>query len=85
MVNAGIERRAFETDTHSRIMDIESQLEVGHERMERIEKKLDEVYDILSTAKGFFKVLDVIGKGVKWLMMVAAFCSAVYAAITHRW
>ena len=84
MTDPHSERRAFEADTHERILEIESQLDHWHERMERIEKKLDEVYEIVAAAKGFFKVLGVIGTAVKWMMLVGAACAAAWAAITHR-
>lgn len=78
------ERRKFEADTHDRIMEIESQLDFGDKRMERIEKKLDEVYEIVSAAKGFFKVLGVIATGVKWLMLMTAAIAAAWAAFKTK-
>lgn len=81
-----IERRLFEADTTYKIGEIESQLEDGSRRMERIEKKLDEVYEIVAAAKGFFKVLGVIGKVVKWLMLMGGAVAAAWAAFTHaKW
>ena len=81
-----IERRLFEADTTYKIGEIESQLEEGTQRMERIEKKLDEVYEIVAAAKGFFKVLGVIGKCVKWLMLMGGAITAAWAAFTHtKW
>lgn len=91
MTQASEERRAFEHRTHSQIMGIEKRLYAGQERMERIEAKLDansaktdEVHEIISVAKGFFKVLGWIGKGVKWLTVVGAFVGGVWAAWAHR-
>lgn len=78
------ERRKFEGETHARIMEIKSQLEFGDQRMERTEKKLDEVYEIVSAAKGFFKVLGVIGTGVKWIMLMAAAIAAAWAAFKTK-
>ena len=78
------ERRKFETETHDQILEIESQLDFGDKRMERIEKKLDEVYEIVSTAKGFFKVLGLIGTGVKWLMLMTAAIAAAWAAFKTK-
>ena len=81
---------AFETDTHNRFMQIEKRLEDGNERMQRIEDKVDaqaiktdEVYDIIVAAKGFFKVLSWIGKGVKWMTIIGGAIGGAYAAITH--
>jgi len=86
MTTPSNERRAFETDTHARIMDIESQLDRGDERMERIETdvavmkgQVAEVYEILSAAKGFFKVLGWIGKAVKWAVGVGTAFIALWA------
>ena len=81
---------AFETDTHDRFMRIEKRLDDGNERMQRIEEKVDaqgvktdEVYEIIIAAKGFFKVLGWIGKGVKWLTIIGGAITGVYAAVTH--
>lgn len=79
-----IERRLFEADTTYKFGEIESQLEEGTQRMERIEAKLNEVYEIVSAAKGFFKVLGVIGTGVKWLMLMTAAIAAAWAAFKAK-
>lgn len=80
-----IERRLFEANAEYKFGEIESQLEEGTQRMERIEAKLNEVYEIVVVAKGFFKVLGVIGKVVKWLMLIGGFAVGVKAAIINRW
>lgn len=77
-------RRSFEVETYERIREIESQLEDGGERMERIEAKVDEVYDIVVTAKGFFKVLGAIGVAVKWIMLMASALAAAWAAFRYK-
>ena len=84
MTEATERRRNFEAETFMKFAEIDSQLDEGAERMERIEKKLDEVYEIIATAKSFFKVLGVIGKAVKWLIMMCGAIGAAWAAFTHR-
>lgn len=80
-----IDRRLFEADTAYKFGEIESQLEEGTQRMERIEAKLNEVYEIVVVAKGFFKVLGFVGKCVKWLMLIGGFFVAVKAAVLNKW
>ena len=80
-----IERRLFEANAEYKFGEIESQLEEGTQRMERIEAKLNEVYEIVVVAKGFFKVLGVIGKCVKWLMLIGGAFVAAKAAFFAKW
>lgn len=84
-MSSPIDRRLFEANAEYKFGEIESQLEEGAQRMERIEAKLDEVYEIVVTAKGFFKVLGVIGKCVKWLMLIGGAIVAIKAAIFAKW
>lgn len=62
----------FETETHDKILSMETQLS-------ELKAKVDEVYDIVSMAKGFFRVLGIIGAAIKWLTIV---CTAAAAAMT---
>lgn len=67
-------RRAEPSD---RVADIEAQLAT-------LQEKLDEIYEIVAAAKGFFKVLGVIGKAVKWMLVVGGAIGAAWAAFTHK-
>lgn len=72
---------------------IEQRLKNGDERMGRIEAELTrnteattEVLDLLTAAKGAFRVLGGLGAVARWLGGIAAACVAIWGllyAITH--
>lgn len=64
-------------ESHDRIAEIEVQLDA-------LKSKVDEIYEIVAAAKGFFKVLGVVGKAVKWLMLMCAAVAAAWAAFHHK-
>lgn len=72
MSTAPINRR--KPDSPDRIAEIEDQLD-------ELKKKVDEIYEIVAAAKGFFKVLGAIGAGVKWLSLVCAAVGAAWVAL----
>ena len=49
------------------MLNMQKRLEEGDARMKRIEESIAEILDIIQTAKGFFKVLGLVGTTVKWL------------------
>ena len=71
----------------ARVATIEGQLAAGAARMTRHEKLLlenttatQEVLAIVTTAKGFFRVLGLIGEGVKWLSALGTAAAALWVA-----
>jgi hypothetical protein len=72
------DRRTTDRGLGGRVLTIEEQLSKGGERMDKHEALLtentaatQEVLEIVTLAKGFFKVLGHIGTGVKWLTGIA--------------
>jgi hypothetical protein len=84
----------FETDTASRFFHIDTRFQEGSEQMQALdakvvslEKKVDtnnkqtaEILEIVQLAKGFFRVLGIIGKFVKWSLAIGASIAAIWAA-----
>lgn len=79
--------RAFDEPTHPQdsksdyriIQDFEVRLQARDERMNRIEKKIDdncadtsEVLDILRLGKSFFRLAGYVGAFLKWFTAIAA-------------
>jgi hypothetical protein len=72
---------------------IDERLAAGDERMRKIETELTrntdattEVLDLLTAAKGAFRVFGAIGAGARWVGGIAAALIAVWGllfAITH--
>lgn len=62
---------------------MQKRLEEGDARMKRIEESIAEILDIIQTAKGFFRVLGVIGTLVKWLAGLGAAAVVLYNLIFH--
>jgi hypothetical protein len=67
---------------------IDDRLNKGSERMDRIEKALNnnnadtsEVLEILRGAKAFFKVTGWVGSFIKWLVPIAAGLAAIWATL----
>ena len=83
------ERRA----SAATLLGIEEQLAAGTERMDAFDatlkanteligavaKQIQEVLDIMSTAKAGFRALGWLGAGVRWVGSVVAACAAVWA------
>lgn len=76
---------------YDRMNEAEIRLEDGDLRMERIEGNLarntmatNEILEIVTMGKGFFRVLGYIGKATKWLMVMGAAIGTLYTAWTHR-
>lgn len=79
--------------TEERLAAIEERLDRGSDRMDRIERTLNEntdatleVRDLINTVKGGFKVLGWLGGGAKWIGSLATAGAAIYGfiwAITH--
>jgi hypothetical protein len=74
-----------------KIQIVEERLTDGHSRMDRLEQKIDantavteEIRDIVSTAKGFFRVLGLIGNIAKWIAAIGAAVTITYSAWTHK-
>ena len=74
--NSTIERR-------QEMLDMQKRLEEGDARMQRIEESITEILDIIQTAKGFFKVLGLIGTSVKWLAGLGTAAIVFYNLIFH--
>lgn len=74
--NSTIERR-------QEMLDMQKRLEEGDARMQRIEESITEILDIIQTAKGFFKVLGLIGTSVKWLAGLGTAAVVFYNLIFH--
>jgi hypothetical protein len=73
-----------------RVASIEAQLAKGSERMKAIEMALVEntavtqdVLEIITTAKGFFKVLGYVGEAAKWLVGIAAGVGTLWSVWPH--
>lgn len=60
-----------------RIAELEKQIE-------EVKEKLDEIYEIVAAAKGFFKVLGAIGAAVKWIAMICAALVGIWVAIKPK-
>ena len=63
----------------SALDDMQAQLDVGGQRMDRIEAKLDsnskdtaEILDILNLGKSFFRAIGYFGAFLKWSTAIAA-------------
>jgi len=85
------DHRATDKGLGKKVGTIEDQLDRGAARMGEIERALAdntaatrEVLEIVSMGKSFFRVLGVIGSGVKWLAGMATVVAAAYAAWTHK-
>lgn len=74
--NSTIERR-------QEMLDMQKRLEEGDARMQRIEESITEILDIIQTAKGFFKVLGLIGTSVKWLAGLGTAAVVFYNILFH--
>lgn len=65
------------------MLNMQKRLEEGDARMKRIEESIAEILDIIQTAKGFFKVLGLIGTTVKWLAGLGTAAVVFYNIIFH--
>ena len=66
--------------------DMESQLKANTEITNEAKAKIDEVYNILDTAKGAFKFFSILSTVMKWLGIIAAAITAIWVfvhQITH--
>lgn len=85
------DRRATDRGLGGKVLSIEDRLERGDRRMSTIEKSLkdntaatQEVLEIVTMGKSFFKVMGHIGSGIKFIAGVAAAVGSVWYAWTHR-
>jgi hypothetical protein len=74
-------------DTQVEFESVNLRLRVGEDRMNNMESLIkqntiltQEVRDILELGKSFFKILNLLGKLIKWVGGIAAAVGAVYAA-----
>jgi hypothetical protein len=65
------------------MLNMQKRLEEGDARMKRIEESIAEILDIIQAAKGFFKVLGLVGTTVKWLAGLGTAAVVVYNIIFH--
>lgn len=65
------------------MLNMQKRLEEGDARMKRIEESIAEILDIIQTAKGFFKVLGLVGTTVKWLAGIGTAAVVFYNIIFH--
>lgn len=65
------------------MLDMQKRLEEGDARMQRIEESISEILGIIQTAKGFFKVLGLIGTSVKWVAGLGTAAVVLYNVIFH--
>ena len=65
------------------MLNMQKRLEEGDARMKRIEESIAEILDIIQTAKGFFKVLGLVGTTVKWLAGLGTAAILLYNIIFH--
>jgi len=84
------DRRTTDRGVGGRVSAIEAKLVEGAERMDKHEKLLAEntaatreVLEIVTMAKGFFKVLGHIGNGIKWTTGLVASAGAIWAWWPH--
>ena len=64
--------------TTQQIANLDKKVEANTEVTMASSGKVDEVHEILTAAKGFFKVAKWVGIALKWL---GASCAAISAAI----
>lgn len=65
------------------MLNMQKRLEEGDARMKRIEESIAEILDIIQAAKGFFKVLGLVGTTVKWLAGLGTAAILLYNIIFH--
>lgn len=65
------------------MLNMQKRLEEGDARMKRIEESIAEILEIIQAAKGFFKVLGLIGTTVKWLAGLGTAAVVFYNIIFH--
>lgn len=65
------------------MLNMQKRLEEGDARMKRIEESIAEILDIIQAAKGFFKVLGLVGTTVKWLAGLGTAAVVFYNIIFH--
>jgi hypothetical protein len=67
--------------------DTKEAMRQGRENAEaiaRLEKKIDDIYEIINSARGFFKVVGFIGKGVLWVSGILAAIATIIHFGGHR-
>lgn len=84
------DRRISDRGLGGKVLTIEERLTRGDARMGTIETELaantaatQEVLEIVSMGKGFFKVLGHIGNAVKWTLGIATAVGAAWATWKH--
>ena len=65
------------------MLNMQKRLEEGDARMKRIEESIAEILDIIQAAKGFFKVLGLVGTTVKWAAGLGTAAVVFYNIIFH--
>ena len=65
------------------MLNMQKRLEEGDARMKRIEESIAEILDIIQAAKGFFKVLGLVGTTVKWAAGLGPAAVVFYNIIFH--
>ena len=65
------------------MLNMQKRLEEGDARMKRIEESIAEILEIIQAAKGFFKVLGLVGTTVKWLAGLGTAAVVFYNIIFH--
>lgn len=65
------------------MLNMQKRLEEGDARMKRIEESIAEILEIIQAAKGFFKVLGLVGTTVKWLAGLGTAAILLYNIIFH--
>ena len=65
------------------MLNMQKRLEEGDARMKRIEESIAEILEIIQAAKGFFKVLGLVGTLVKWLAGLGTAAVVFYNIIFH--
>ena len=85
------DRRVSDKGLGGKVRAMEERLMRGDVRMGNIERSLatntaatQEVLEIVTMGRSFFKVLGYVGKAAKWIGSIGAACGVLYAAWTHR-
>lgn len=84
------ERRNTDRELAGKVLSIEDRLDKGDKRMGGLEASLaentaatKEVLEIVTMAKGFFKVLGHIGNAIKWIAGFGAAAGALWTTWPH--
>lgn len=85
------DRRTSDKGLGGKVHAMEERLVRGDVRMGNIERSLatntaatQEVLEIVTMGRSFFKVLGHIGTAAKWIASIGTAIGVIYAAWTHR-